>query len=360
MNEFCFYPNIYKTGHSTSLLRMLERVWVRECQPGEGTIFIMSGFGNYNGGVRFYPSMERHVQNGGTINAFFSGSTSQKLTSKQVVTELLNCGARVYIINRKRLMHAKCYGRQTGQGGSLIVTSGNFTGPGMSQNAEAAILLDSDSTKALGFSWDELIGNIFKQKWTIYEPGLNNQQAPAWNLLYDETVASPLIDESELMTMIIILGHADTARIQAFPGSNSGKGTQYFWLSKDCYDFFPALTLLNVRGWKKTYSCMVKLEYVDLGEIEETRVTFEADNNLDFRLGTGKFRYTRLAAKGDLAAITRTAESAYSLRIFRKGSVEYNLLAPHAINFIGHVGKKYGYISNDDFAQILRQRSSVP
>ena len=55
--------------------------------------------------------------------------------------------------------------------------------------------------------------------------------------------------------MLLTLSHADTARIQASPGSAAGKGTQYFWLSKDCYDFFPPLTILNHRGTKSTYSC---------------------------------------------------------------------------------------------------------
>jgi hypothetical protein len=32
-------------------------------------------------------------------------------------------------------------------------------------------------------------------------------------------------------------------------GTDAAKGIQYFWLSKDCYDFFPPLTMINERGY---------------------------------------------------------------------------------------------------------------
>ncbi|RYE59438.1 MAG: hypothetical protein EOP48_00925 [Sphingobacteriales bacterium] len=97
------------------------------------------------------------------------------------------------------------------------------------------------------------------------------------------------------------------------------------------------------------------MNYVDIGIIDtECRVTFEAENNLDFRLGTGKLRYTHVAREGDLAAITRVSEYEYELRIIQRESEFYNRLIPHAINFIGHKGKKYGYISNAEFLSALR------
>lgn len=74
---------------------------------------------------------------------------------------MLGCGADVHIINRKRLLHAKCYGAHSRDGDSLVVTSGNFTGPGMSQNVEMSVLLDQASTAAMKFSWgplNDLIG----------------------------------------------------------------------------------------------------------------------------------------------------------------------------------------------------------
>lgn len=107
--------------------------------------------------------------------------------------------------------------------------------------------------------------------------------------------------------MLLKLSHSDTARINAARGTTAAKGTH--WLSKDCYDFFPPLTIRNERGHKATYSCLVAMNYIDLGTVDaRCRVTFEAENNLDFRLGTGPLRYSGLAGEGDLAAISRVGE----------------------------------------------------
>ncbi len=350
MNEIALHPNVYATGHSKGLVHLLERVWVREHTPGAGTLYVISGFANYNGGVRFYETFKHHKANGGDIVAIFSGSTSSRLSSKQVVKEMLECGADVHIINRKRLLHAKCYGAAADGTEHLVVTSGNFTGPGMSQNAEMSILLDPKSTAEAGFSWNSLVGGILAQKWNFYKPTLADTTAPAWQLLYDEQAGDIVLDESDESTMILRLSHADTARINANPGTSASKGTQYFWLSKDCYDFFPPLTIRNARGHKATYSALVKMSYVDLGIVdEECRVTFEAENNLDFRLGTGKLRHTKCATEGDYAAISRVGDREYELRIFREHADLGLAIAPYALHFIGHQGKKYGFLSNAEF-----------
>jgi hypothetical protein len=102
----------------------------------------------------------------------FGGSTRQSLTSRQVVTEMLECGAEVHVVNRKRLMHAKSYGSDTRDGQMLVVTSGNFTEPGMSQNVEMAVLLDRPTTRAMGFSWQDMIANMQGQRWDLYRPAL--------------------------------------------------------------------------------------------------------------------------------------------------------------------------------------------
>lgn len=357
MNELTLHPNVYATGHSKGLVSILERCWVRETPPGDGTMYIISGFANYNGGVRFFETFRQHVQRGGEVFALFSGSTSARLTSRQVVQELLECGARVCVINRKRLLHAKCYGSKNSRGEQLVVTSGNFTGPGMSQNVELSVLLEPASTHAMGFSWETMLQQIRQQEWNFYEPTLADLSSPAWQLLYDEQAADIALEETDEVTMVLKLSHADTVRINAAPGSTEGKGTQYFWLSKDCYDFFPALTIRNARGHKATYSCLVKMRYVDLGvEDPECRVTYEAENNLDFRLGTGKLRHTRIAQEGDYAAITRVGDASYELRILRAGSEGAGKLAPYAVHFIGHRGKQYGYIANPDFEHQLEIR----
>ena len=356
MNELAVHPNVYATGGSTGLVSILERVWLREQEMGDGTFYIVSGFANYNGGVRFFPVFRRHIDHGGRVVAIFGGNARQRLTSRQVVQEMLECGADVHVVNRKRLMHAKSYGSRTPNGEMLVVTSGNFTGPGMAQNVEMSLMLDRPTTRSLGFSWESLVKGMFSQNWELYRPRLDDMAAPVWKLLYDEHEADLVLDETNEVTLIIRLGRADTARINAIPGTAAGKGTQYFWLSKDCYDFFPALTIPNKKGWKKTYSCKVSMKFVDLRQEHVIRVTFEADNNLDFRLGTGPLRYTRLAQEGDIAAISRVKESRYEVRLFRERSRIGKSLAKHAVNFIGHQGKRYGFMANQRFEKVSGKR----
>lgn len=360
MIELAVHPNVYATGRSKGLVNILERVWVTDHEPGQGTIYVVSGFGNYNGGVRFFETFRAHHAKGGRIVAVFSGSTSFRLTSRQVVEEMLGCGAAVHVVNRKRLLHMKCYGTHSSLGDSLVVTSGNFTGPGMSQNVEMSVLLDHTSTASMPFSWDELMTGLLGQKWTFHRPTLADKTSPAWKLLYDEQATGIVLDETDEVTMLLTLSHSDTARINASRDTAAARGTQYFWLSKDCYDFFPPLTIRNKRGTKATYSCIISMDYKDLGLIDTNcRVTFEAENNLDFRLGTAPLRHSKKATEGDLAAISRVGDSKYELRIFRKGTAGFTALIPYAINFIGHQGKQYGYLQNAEFNTVTGVRVGV-
>ncbi len=354
MSDFSIHPNVYSTGKYSGLRPMLEDIWIRSHTPGDGTIYIISGFANFNGGARFYKSFKEHTEKGGKIVSFLGGSTHQRLSSKQVVEALLECGSEVNIINRKRLLHSKCYGINDSKGQRLVVTSGNFTGPGMSQNVEAAILLNNTEVNSMNFSWTDVENSIKNQKWLRYNPNLGNFQTPDWKLLYDETPSGLKLDISDNITLIVILGHADTARIQANVGTTAAKGSQYFWLSKDSFDFFPPLNIRNNRGWKGTLSTKINLRYSELGITKKERVTFEAENNLDFRLGTGLLRSTKLAAKGDIACISRIEEDFYELRIYPKGSPIFQQLQAHAISFIGHQGKRYGYIDNPEFEEITK------
>lgn len=357
MIEFGLHPNIYATGTHKGLRSMLEDIWIRSHKPGNGTFYIISGFANFNGGARFYKTFKEHTENGGRIIAFLGGSSSQRTTSRQVVDALLECGVEVNITNRKSLMHAKCYGIRTDEGEKLVITSGNFTGPGMAQNVEAAMLVGTDATAQMGFSWEELTTGMLQQSWTTHKLLELTPRQPAWGLLYDESPGVLAIDQSEMITMIIKLGHSDTARILAVPGSSASKGTQYFWLSKDCFDFFPPLTIRNQRGYKGTLSALVTLHYIDLDVTDRTcRVTYEAENNQDFRLGTGDLRYKQLAHKGDLACISRIGEDEYELRIIPKESIHYKILLSYAINYIGHQGKQYGFIENQLFEEITHSR----
>lgn len=361
MSEFAVHPNVYATGEGTGLLRMLEHVWIRDHQPGDGTLYIVSGFGNYNGGVRFFDYFRRHIGAGGRIVSFLGGSSSQRLTSRQLVQELLGVRAEVNVVNRKRILHAKLYGSATRDGERVIVSSGNFTGPGMSLNIEGSISVDAASTQAMGFAWEQVLNGLRSQRWDVYQPDMNDMAAPVWRLLYDEFERDLVLDESEESTLIFTLSHADTARIQTQPGDVAGRGTQYFWLSRDCYGFFPPLTIQNERGVKRTFSCEIQIRYLDLGgRLENSRVTFEVENNVDFRLGTGPLRYTHLASEGELAALSRIGEADYELRLCRQGFPEYGLLSPYAVTFIGHRGKRYGYIQNDAFERLMNIRLGPP
>ena len=278
------------------------------------------------------------------------------MSSIQVVEALLECGAEVNVVNRKRLLHAKCYGYQTSDDEELVVTSGNFTGPGMSQNAEVAIRVEKEHIQEMNFSWTEFVDSISSQKWDIHQisaADVSGKKDPAWTLLYDEVHGTTKIDESQEVTMVITLSHSDTVRIQADPGSKAGLGTQYFWLSKGTFDFFPALTIKNKRGQKDTFSCIINMNYIDLDLVQKSRVTFEADNNLDFRLGTGAFRYTKKAKENDLALITRLSEYDYEMRIVPTEADVYPQLLSYATSYIGNYGKRFGYIGNTDLFRIL-------
>jgi len=356
---FSMHPNIYKTGQIGSLLNMLEDVWIKNLSIGDGTIFIISGFSNFNGGARFYRRLKEHTEAGGKVVVLLGGSSSQRLSSKEIVSALLDCGAEVFLINRKRLLHAKCYGwkKSTGEN-SLVISSGNFTGPGMSLNIEASAEIDHITLNKSGFDWDAMIKGFFQQNLQIHQC-TDDVANPCWNLLYSESdrkhrFEADEIDDDDYEALIVTLGHADTVRIKADVGSNESKGSQYFWLSKDCFDFFPPLTLRNSRGIKGTLSCLIELEYLDIGITDsKARVTFEAENNLDFRLGTGKFRNSKTAEIGDIACIIRKSHDKYSIKIVRQNSKEYNLLDKYAINYTGHQGKRYGFIPSSYLKKIL-------
>ena len=116
---------------------------------------------------------------------------------------MLDCGAEVNVTNRKSLMHAKCYGVKDNKGEKLIVPSGNFTGPGMAQNVEAALLLGTEVTAQMGFSWDGLVDGMLRQNWITHKPQILDPTQPVWPLLYDESPGTLVIDQSEKITMIV-------------------------------------------------------------------------------------------------------------------------------------------------------------
>lgn len=358
--DFMLQPNIYSTKSPAvpNLLSLLEKIWISDLKErnllGSGTMYILSGFSNFNGGVRFYNHIEQHISKGGKCRIIFGGSSKQRMSSQQVVKKLLDIGCDVGIINRKAIFHAKCYGYGYHEGSSLIVSSGNFTSRGLTQNIESSIYLDYNDIRNSGFDWETLFEQIRSQKFEYYQAS-NSLDAPFWNLLFDESRGRVEEESGDTYaTMLITLSSSDTARINAEPGTKAAQGSQYFWLSKDAFDFFPVLNIPNKRGYKKTYQTLINVDYKDLNIQHVERVTFEAENNVDFRLGTTRLRNTKIARQGDLAALTRIGEEDYELRIFRQESTEYNDLIPYAAIFIGQQGKRYGYIDNTTFYKKLK------
>ena len=360
--DFTLQPNIYST-HSQdvpNLLSLLETVWISDLNEhdllGTGSMYILSGFSNFNGGVRFYNHIEQHISKGGRCQIILGGSNRQKMSSQQIVKKLLDIGCDVGLINRKAIFHAKCYGYKSNEGSNLIVSSGNFTSRGLTQNVEASLHLGFKDMHDFSFDWETMFGKIKAQKFEYY-PASNNPDAAFWKLLFDENrghVEEEVVGDT-YSTMLIPLSSSDTSRINAEPRTKENLGSQYFWLSKDAFDFFPVLNIPNKRGYKKTYQALINVDYKDLGVQHEERVTFEAENNVDFRLGTTRLRNTKIAQQGDLAALTRIGERDYEIRIFRQNSPEYNDLIQFAVTFIGQQGKRYGYLDNTTFYAKLKE-----
>src|SRR5690554_494357 len=101
MSEFILQPDVYSTNNTKNLLGLLEHMWLRE-EADNPNFYLFSGFGNYNGGVRFYSAFKKHIDEGGSVSAVFGGSTSQRLTSKQLVQRMLDVGCKINLVNRKK------------------------------------------------------------------------------------------------------------------------------------------------------------------------------------------------------------------------------------------------------------------
>lgn len=361
-DQFLLQPNLYRTGDAEDLFGVLDGLWGegRNRDPQDGAYYLVSGFATHNGGVRFFERFRHHVDGGGTVHAVFGGSLSSNMTSRQFVDALMECGVSVHIISRRYMMHSKLYGKRSTTGDErLVVTSGNFSAPGLRRNIESLVSLSGPSTAGLGFDWTSLMDGLLSDTAEVFTASGAADDDPRWALLYDEETrgrrraAAEDQDSDVLESLIVTLSHADTVRVSATPGTEAAKGSQYFWLSKDCFDFFPALTIRNTRGTKATYSTMVDVSFLDVGREESVRVTFEAENNLDFRLGTGPLRGTRVAKQGDIAVLSRRDERRYELKIVAGGTPAFFALSAHALIRVGAQDKRYGYASNVEVDKIL-------
>ncbi len=359
MNEFLLQPDLYRTGRSTELFHVLDGLWQRLPDGADDTLYILSGFGTFNGGVSFFERFRAHVDQGGRVRAVFGGSRTNNMTSRQLIDALLDCGVEIHLVNRRYMMHSKLYGKRSAGGDQrLVVTSGNFTGPGIARNIESVLVLDNETVDSMSFDWDALFDGLLSSALEVFPVNGAVADDPRWALLYDEgsrdsRKPTPEDQEDVYESLLITLSHSDTARIMAAPATTAGAGTQYFWLSKDSHAFFPPLTIRNERGRKATYSCMVTVQFVDLQETADLRVTYEAENNLDFRLGTANLRYTQLAREGDMAVISRRGEFRYDLKIIPQGTQEFFALSPYAATYVGARGKRYGYAPNASVDRIL-------
>lgn len=47
--EFLLQPGVYRTGDASTLLKLLDNMWIKDHSVGAGTLYIISGFANYNG-----------------------------------------------------------------------------------------------------------------------------------------------------------------------------------------------------------------------------------------------------------------------------------------------------------------------
>lgn len=365
MTQFVLQPSMYATGQHKTVFDMLDEVWAdtgSDRYTG-GNYYLVFGFGRFNGGVPFFERFRKHVSAGGRVTAIVSGSTRANHTSQQLAKALLECGADVHVVNRKQMLHAKIYGHRSPDGAeTLVTTSGNFTSPGTKTNIEAAVTLSPAITNEMGFSSVDLLDSFTSSGLDTHTLS-EDVSDPAWSLLFDEhsrrRTTVPADTESEedeeigAMALLLTLGHSDTARIQAVPGTTQSKGSQYFWLPMEAFGFFPPLDVRNVRGDKATYSTRVNINFSDISRTENVLVTFEAENNKDFRLGTGPLRNSRIAAKGDIAVLTRDNERDYTLRIVREDTAAHTSLLRYALTPVGHRGKLFGYAPASDITAIL-------
>lgn len=359
MNFFTIHPDVYSTDETLgNLPDLLDKMWLDQNVDSKSTLVVISGFANYNGGVRFFDFFENHIKNGGQVITILGASSSQRLSSTQVVKELVNRGAKVKLVNRKKLLHSKMYGcfSEDSDHQSLVISSGNFTGPGMALNVESSFLADSATLSDMDFSWTDLLENIEKQGWQIFDVFRSyDETQPYNNLLYDEEkyVKSKTseLDIPETEYLITTLSHNDTSRIV-----QRKNGTQYIWLSKNVMGYFPPLLIRNSRGIKKTYSAELELSYPQLNQTGlKGRVTFEADNNLDFRfLTTAKVYGTNVAKENDLAVIKNTGDNNYEVIFVKEGTPEYIALSSYATDYIGNRGKRYGFIEKSTYDTIVK------
>ncbi|MGA8512862.1 MAG: restriction endonuclease [Thermoplasmata archaeon] len=343
--EYILQPGIFSAPDvpGADLQMFLEKIWVSS--PADVTFYVASGFVDQNGVLPFVKTFKQHVDGGGQVRCFFAGSAGQNMAGQQAVEELLSVGAEVALLNRRKIFHVKMYGCHSSSGEESVLSSGNFTGNGLALNVESSARFGRRPLSDAGFSWQTWEDRL-RAAFDWHKLSLGDRAAPGWKLTYDEThgrVGAPEDDaaeESASEVLVFTLSKIDVARIQ----DPDYRGTQYFWLSRYTVGFFPPLVNRNRPGAKKTFSTDVNVDFVNVGVVQDVSVTFEAYNNLDFRLGTGPLRKTKIAKEGDLAVLQRLGDKNYRLKVLNAKSREALRLLPYLINFIGARGKRYAFV----------------
>lgn len=345
MIELLVQPGVYSTGANRDTVQsFLAEMWAKAPQPSHA--YVVSGFVNVNGVLPFVKDLAAVVAGGGSVNCYFGGSASQRMTSKQAVVELVGLGATVNVLSRKKIMHAKMYGIASASKTAAVITSGNFTGNGISLNIEASAYIDGEDLEGTGFSWPKACTALEEEAtWNkLVHADLENPTNPGWKLLFDEESGAPegidtWAEGDEILAMT--LSPTDVARITGA----QPLGTQYFWLSRFVSGFFPPLTELPEKpDAKRTFKTSIQVEFVDVGETADCTVTFEAYNNLDFRLLTSPLKGTGLADAGDMMILRRRKEREYVLKVLGDGTPEHATLLPYLIHPIGIKDKRYGWV----------------
>lgn len=342
--RFTLQPSIYNApdGSGSDLATLLESLWSRT--PPTSTIYVAAGFVDQNGVLPFVKTFKKHVELGGRVRCFFGGSAGQNMAGRQAVQELLSSGAEVSLLNRKKIFHVKMYGTLSDTQQELILSSGNLTGNGIALNVESSVVIGPMYLSAAGFSWQTWEQRV-RSSFEWHPLSLRDPDNPGWRLTYDEThgrIGGQDEDGSDDISeaLVFTLSPIDVARVL----TRNYPGTQYFWLSRYTAGYFPPLLPRSRPSAKKTFSTDVTVDFIDVRKKEQVSVTFEAYNNLDFRLGTGPLKGTGVANAGDVAVLDRVGEREYRLRVMNQHSVKARRLLPYLINFVGHKGKRYGFV----------------
>lgn len=352
--DFVLQPDVYRTTQDYSNLgEILSGIWGKA--PEESVLYAAAGFVDLGGVLPFVNAFKKHIEDGGGVRCFFAGSPSSALASRQAVHELLSIEASVRLLSRRKMFHSKLYGVSANSADRLVVSSANLTGNGLAMNVESTLIVGSELLSRCGFSWTEWERKV-EEGFEWHEPSLASSRDasdPAWKLTYDEKRGAPQAEPPSPSTdeaLVTTLSAIDVARVK----DPTYAGTPYFWLSRYVMDYFPPLVVRTRPGAKKTFTADVEVDFLNIGQTKKVTVTFEAYNNKDFRLLVSPLKGTKVAKEGDIAILYRVGADQYKLKVLDARSRDAGRLRPYMITFVGHKGKRYGFVPIGMVKRLLR------